>query len=233
MPDLDDSICLVVPNVKKNLLDDFLKNNEIYQKSNIQVIIVTSALNTREFLTYKRKYPTIRFIRIDKNKGFASTVNVGLKACTGKWIGTVNDDTEAHEDWSTICTERAPRQTGSINPVIRSTNGDIESVGIRVLAKGKAEPIIEYDSDKKFVHVDATNGAAVIYKKVALEKVGLFDERFGSYLEDIDLSLRLSRGGFGNYVITQTSLIHMKHQTSNTVFTWQKQYLDLKKSYKI
>ena len=112
--------------------------------------------------------------------------------------------------------------TGSINPVIEKENGEIESMGIKLLVKGKAEPIIRYLSGngravqvpKSYYEVDATNAAAVIYSKTGLNKVGLLDEKFGSYLEDIDLSLRLTRAGYKNIVSLKSRVKHVGQSSS-------------------
>ena len=88
-----------------------------------------------------------------------------------------------------------------------------------------------YDRTKavhtKCIEVDATNAAAVIYSREALNKVGVFDEKFGSYLEDIDLALRLKRAGYKNIVSLKTKITHLGQSTSKDL-KWRKQYLDFK-----
>jgi len=226
LPTLNHNTCLVVPNLKKNLLDEFLKQNRSYS-SNIEIIITTSALKNNEFYIYKNKYSNIRFILLDQNRGFAKTVNAGFKAAAGEWVGTINDDTIAINDWAEKCEQYFSYDIGSVNPIIKTAVGGIESAGIHILAKGKAEPITKFDLDKEIITVDATNGAAVIYQKTALERVGLYDERFGSYLEDIDLSLRLSRAGYKNIVVANSEIVHHKHQTSKDL-SLNKNWLDFK-----
>jgi GT2 family glycosyltransferase len=224
---------------------------------------VTSALKDFELFSYRQNFPGIRFISLSKNSGFASTVNVGFRTATTEWLATINDDTFLNSDWIKNALENAPDDAGSVNPIIYSPNGTIESAGIRILSIGKAEPInsslIEFNRvnssqrtsmNENQIHkfeteklqaikylfeshdflkkmnealagesnhfpVSATNAAAVIYKHLALEKVGLFDEDFGSYLEDIDLSLRISKKGYSNYVSTKSCVIHQGQSTSS------------------
>ena len=174
----------------------------------------------------KKKYPQVRFIPIEKNYGFASTVNIGFRASSGRWLGTINDDVILNDNWLKNLLTGTDESLGSINPIIKKTNGDIESMGIKILSKGKAEPITKM-AIGKYSQVNATNAAAVIYSKESLNKVGIYDENFGSYLEDVDLSLRISRLGYKNLVSLKSEVIHIGQSTSKDL-NWKKQYLDFK-----
>ena len=196
---------------------------------------VTSGIGQSEVWKWREKYPQVRFIPIAKNDGFAATVNIGFRVSTGKYIGTVNDDTVLNADWikkSLDCAFIDPGSKyaynpGSINPVIYKSDGSVESAGIYVLPKGKAIPKTKFVKEKNCFESDATNAAAVLYSREALNKTGLFDEKFGSYLEDIDLSLRLKRNGYANIVCTAASVIHTGQRTSQSLGA-KKNWLDFK-----
>lgn len=219
---------IIVPNLKKDLLDSFLSNNlQFFDFKKEELIIVSSTLNLQNIADYQKKYPKVRFIAIKKNKGFASTVNLGFKkAKARKWLVTINDDVILSKGWLGKLTMDLPDNIGSINPIIVDKNGDIESAGIKILVKGKAMPISTIPK-KVLTKVDVTNAACVVYSKNALQKVGFFDEKFGSYLEDIDLSLRLKRNGFINMVNNAVKITHLKHSTAKNMAGY-KNYLDFK-----
>lgn len=219
-------VSLIVPNMERNLLEQFFKGNPRIHSAVDELIVVTSALHHDMVWEFRRRHPSTRFINIEQNHGFAETVNVGIRVARSLMIGTQNDDVESDGSWVRYCAEQMTQQVGSINPIIYHKNGAIESLGIQVLSKGKAEPIRKM-ADLRTSRVDATNAAAVLYHHEALERVGLFDERFGSYLEDIDLSLRLTRAGFKNLVCTDTSVIHHGQSTSKQL-SWKKHWLDVK-----
>lgn len=208
-------ISVVIPNVKKELLDSFLETNKKYFDEKLELIIVTSALTNETVWEYRKQHPNIRFIVLDNNVGFAHTVNIGLRAATGSFIGTCNDDVILTKNWHTKLIENIDHSVGSINPVILNTDKTIESAGINIDPKGKAFTIANKPMKQVSV-TQATNGACVLYSRDALQVVGLFDERFGSYLEDIDLSLRLSKHGYRNIVNSSVYITHIKHQTSST-----------------
>lgn len=187
-------------------------------------MIVTSGLSIHELWEYRKKFPDVRFIQIDQNHGFAHTVNIGMRVARTPIIGTQNDDVESDGSWIDRCAHLLDGKTGAVNPIIHNPKGEVESAGIQLLPRGKAKPLKLAPEDGK---VDATNAAAVLYSHSALSMVGLFDERFGSYLEDIDLSLRLKRNGFINRVCSETSVIHVGQSTSRKM-KWKKNWLDLK-----
>ncbi len=237
LPALSEGVSITVPNSKSALLDIFFKNNSTTVSSTpgVEWIIVTSLIESKNIWDWRRKYPKVRFIPINQNKGFAANVNLGLRVSTGKWIGTVNDDTIVDINWLRYLTKDDYEPVGSINPIIYTANGEIESAGIQILPKGKAVPIRKKPSvndrtqmDQEYkIEVDATNAAAVIYNKKVLNKIGLFDEKFGSYLEDIDLSLRIKRAGYKNVVFSNSKVIHVGQSTSRDL-KWKKNYYDFR-----
>lgn len=215
----------VVPNMRIEILKDFLSINHDLLK-NQEIIVVSSALNTKNVWNFRKEYPSVRFIPIGRNKGFSSTVNIGFRVSTTAAVGTVNDDVILNKDSLPSLEKAFKPEMGSLNPVVYNMEEHVESAGIKVLKKGKAVTITTLPKDPITV-VPATNAACVLYNATALEEVGLFDEKFGSYLEDVDLSLRLRRNGFLNVVVKKSRVIHAQHSTSKH-FSRYKRYLDLK-----
>lgn len=69
--------------------------------------------------------------------------------------------------------------------------------------------------DKNKNHeVDILSGAFMLMRKEALDKVGLLDETFFMYGEDIDLSYRITQGGYKNYYFAESSIIHYKGEST-------------------
>ncbi|OGK12423.1 hypothetical protein A3C98_00420 [Candidatus Roizmanbacteria bacterium RIFCSPHIGHO2_02_FULL_37_15] len=235
LPEIFPGTSITVPNLKKQLLETFLENNDL-STSGVEWIVVTSSIEAKDIWEWRKRYQEIRFIPIEQNKGFASTVNIGFRVSTGRWTGTANDDILFTKDWlETILPNTKVRKIGSLNPVIKKESGEIESVGIKILTKGKAEAITsnQYDNGRgvlvteNCIEVDATNAACVIYNKKALNRIGLFDEKFSSYLEDIDLSLRLKRVGYKNFVSLKSKVIHIGQSSSKDLGV-KKQFYDFR-----
>jgi hypothetical protein len=69
--------------------------------------------------------------------------------------------------------------------------------------------------DKNKNHaVDILSGAFMLMRKETLDKVGLLDETFFMYGEDIDLSYRITQGGYKNYYFADSSIIHYKGEST-------------------
>ncbi len=226
LPDLQNGISITVPNMKKELLDEFLRSNSTMLGNLEHLIIVTSAIKSKDIWNYRKHYPDIRFIPITKNKGFAHTTNIGMHVSPTAWVGTINDDVLLSDHWIAPLINAAPNDAGSINPIIYDKNDVVESAGIRIQPKGKAIPIKKIP-ESEYSLIDSSNAAAVLYKNEALQRTGLFDELFGSYLEDIDLSLRLKRKGYQNYACTNAHIKHLGQSTSTEIGR-KKQWLDFK-----
>ena len=71
------------------------------------------------------------------------------------------------------------------------------------------------------------SGAFLLFKKEVSEKIGMLDEAFFMYGEDIDFSYRITQGGYHNYYYPETSIIHYKGESTkkssvNYVFIFYK-----------
>ncbi len=224
-PILNNGLNMVVPFVfKKNILNFLSKNSEYINK--LDELTIVGQIDTKTYWYIKEKFKNVRIINIKKNKGFASTVNYGFNSNTFKYVGTINDDAYPMHTPKELINRLKNKNFGSINPIIKNYDTkNIESAGIKILKKGKAVPIKNFV--KNIFITDATNAAHVIYNAKALKHVGFFDEKFNSYLEDIDLSLRLNKKGFKNFVNPNCTTLHEKHKTSKKILK-TKQFLDFK-----
>lgn len=206
-------LSLVVPNMQRPLLEKFLEQQlHLFTFTKHELIIVTSV---NDITDLRQKYPEVVFICLEQNKGFAHTVNLGFRRARGKYIGTINDDTFAKKSWFEPLVEyleqHPQKKIGSIAPQVLKPNKEVESLGITVLPKGKAKVLTTANNGQS---IDANNAAAVIYNRGALEEVGLYDERFGSYLEDIDLGLRMKKRGWQHLALPEVEITHIGQQTS-------------------
>ena len=220
LPIKNRGLSVVIPNMRYDLLIDFLDSNISSFPLETQIICVSSGLNSQRIWQLRRKYPLVRFISLIHNHGFSSTVNIGFRTATTPIVATINDDVILNSA-SLAKLINSPANYGSLNPVIYKLDHSIESAGIEILTKGKAQPLQDLPIRQR-AKVDAANGACVFYTHEALDKVGLFAESFGSYLEDIELSLRLNEHGLGNYVLKDTAVIHVGHQSSKRFWRYKK-----------
>jgi len=213
---------IVVPNQTNTLLEKFLQHNYQYFDFSMEELIVVSSAEISWDL--KMTYPETIFIHSKQRLGFAAAVNLGLKRSRGLYLGTVNDDVTLEKNWLKKLVAHFEDSTASLSPLILNRSGEVESLGINVLPFGRAERLREIALER---NSDTFNGACVIFCRKALEEVGLFDENFQSYLEDIDLGLRFKKAGWINKTVSQVKVLHLGQQTSHDMGA-QKNFLDFR-----
>ena len=158
--------------------------------------------------------PALRVIRNDRNLGFAGSANRGVATGRTPFVALLNDDTEVEPHWA----ERAlanfsDRRVGSVATQIvyasdayrLDSAGDLYLVGGLALRKGHGRPVWEGGPRRETFSACA---AAAFYRRAALEELGafldppglpglgVFDEAFGAYYEDVDLGFRLRLAGW-------------------------------------
>jgi GT2 family glycosyltransferase len=153
---------------------------------------------------------------LEKNRGFAPAVNAGIRQALSEYVVLLNVDTVPQPDWlanlvETI--EKSPPDVGCLaskmlnlnNPNIIDDAGDTFSWYGSARKRGWREPANAYlEAEEVF---SACAGAA-LYRRIFLEEVGIFDENFTSYLEDIDLGLRGRLLGYRCLYVPSAEVLH-------------------------
>jgi GT2 family glycosyltransferase len=147
-----------------------------------------------------------RVIAMGENAGFARAVNQGWRAATSEWVAILNSDVELDDRW--LETLAASLHESSFATGIILNAGDHQTVdGTYDLVSraacawraGHGEPAREPGAAATPISV--APATACVFRRDVLEHLDGFDERYGSYLEDVDLGLRcLERGFSGIYV---------------------------------
>ena len=190
---------VIVPNWNgtdslQHCLDSLLK-----QSLPARIIVVDNG-STDDSLKLLEKYPDVDVIRHERNLGFAGGVNAGFRrAISGgaKYAAAFNNDAVADKDWLkrlAAFMDKHP-QAGMAAPKILTADGKrLDSTGDFLTVwglpypRGRGERDLDAYDDS--TDVFAASGGASLYRVSMLEKVGLFDEDFFAYYEDVDLSFR-------------------------------------------
>lgn len=152
-------------------------------------------------------------IELGCNVGFAAAANVGIKASSGVGILLLNDDTVA--DGALLQSLRPYiDKEGIYQPRITLADGSgrIDNTGHGLYPDGFNWAIGREDADGEIYdeprEVGACSGAAMLIHRSVIDKIGLFDESFHSFGEDIDLSLRAKRAGFALRYVPEARISH-------------------------
>lgn len=183
----------------------------------------------------KDKFPLVNLVASKDNLGFSKGNNLAIKKSKGEYTLLLNPDTLVEED-----TFEKVLQFMDSNPIAGGLGVKMVDGKGNFLPESKRSlptPSVAFykifglsslfPKSKRFGkyhcgHLDKNNnheieilsGAFMLMRKEALDKVGLLDEDFFMYGEDIDLSYRLIKGGYKNFYFANTRIIHYKGEST-------------------
>jgi O-antigen biosynthesis protein len=182
-----------------------------------------------------RKFPEVKLILNSRNLGFSKANNQAIKRATGEYILLLNPDTVIEEDTfdKVVAFMDEHPEAGGLGVKMIDGKGKFLPESKRGLPTPwvafnkvfglsaifpKSKVFGKYhltflDKDK-IQQIDVLAGAFMLMRKEALDKVGLLDEEFFMYGEDIDLSYRITKGGYTNYYFPETTIIHYKGEST-------------------
>lgn len=183
----------------------------------------------------KNKFPKLTFIENKKNVGFSKANNQGIRIAKGEYVLLLNPDTVVEEETfeKIIKFMNNTPDAGGLGVKMIDGKGTflpeskrglptpaVSFYKIFGLAKlfPKSKKFSKYHLgylDKNKIHkVDVLSGAFMLIRKNVLDKIGLLDETFFMYGEDIDLSYRIKLAGYNNYYYPHTTIIHYKGEST-------------------
>lgn len=183
----------------------------------------------------REKFPDIHFIANKENVGFSKANNQAIRKAKGRYVLLLNPDTVVEEDTFTKVIgfmDRHPEAGGLGVKMIDGTGAFLpeskrglptpwvafyKMFGLsRLFPRSKkfGKYHLSYLDENQIHEVDVLAGAFMLMRKETLDKVGLLDETFFMYGEDIDLSYRITQGGYKNYYFPETTIIHYKGEST-------------------
>ena len=183
----------------------------------------------------REKFPQVKLIANNINTGFSVANNQAIKQAAGKYILLLNPDTVVQEDTfeKAIAFMEADSTIGALGIKMLDGKGNFlpeskrglptpavafyKIFGLAKLFPGSkkfGQYHLTYLDKNKNHQVDVLSGAFMLMRKEALDKIGLLDETFFMYGEDIDLSYRITQGGFKNYYFAESNIIHYKGEST-------------------
>lgn len=164
-----------------------------------------------------QEFGSLTVIHAERNYGFAGGNNIGISRAFQKdvqYVFLLNDDAVIERDTISVLATAMHRhpEAGSLQPLIVNIfdRQTVEAYGHQLLAKGGAEPVTirsEVSNDQEF-EIFGPCAAAALYRRAALEDVGLFDSRLFIIHEDADLSIRLQLSGWRAFLISRALAFH-------------------------
>jgi GT2 family glycosyltransferase len=189
--------------------------------NDFETILVDNGSHDGSVAFVRDNFPQVTVICFGENRGFCVAVNAGILASKGRYIGLLNNDTEVDPAWlrELVAALDANPDAGSAaskvlfhsDPQTVNSAGDQFSVfGVpyqRRLMRGDRDRF----SEPRYVF--SACGAAALYRRELFEKIGLFDEGFFAYQEDVDLGFRSQLAGYKCLYVPTAVVYHKYHMT--------------------
>jgi GT2 family glycosyltransferase len=186
---------------------------------NFVVLLVDNGSTDGSVDFVRGHYPEIEVIRFSANRGFAFAANAGIAAAKTDYVALLNPDTIPCPNWlaALVATlDAAPAMIGGLaskmlqlsNPTRIDDAGNTLSWYGSARKRGIGAPATAHNEPTDVFSVCA---GAALYRRTFLKAVGGFDERFGSYLEDIDLCLRGHLIGYRYRYVPEAEVLHKGH----------------------
>ena len=234
----DDSVLdiVIVSYRSRRLLESCLESlREHAPDASYSVHVVDNASEDGTVEMVRSGFPDAELIASERNLGFAAANNIAIRRTRGRYVLALNPDTRLSPGALDnllrlmdgrpelgMCGCRLVREDGSFDhaskrsfPTIAGALGHFLWVGRRGpapqrLAQYRA-PGVEGGP------VDAVNGAFMLMRRAALDEVGLFDEGYWMYMEDLDLCYRFREAGWTTWYEPSITVTHVKAGTSGSI----------------
>lgn len=229
------SVVIVNYNVK-HFLEQVLLSVEVASKGlSVETWVVDNNSVDGSIEMIKEKFPWVKLIENHENVGFSRANNQALRLSNAKYSLLLNPDTVLQEDTFVKCIEflDAHPEVGGLGVRMIDGKGQFlpeskrglptpsvaffKMSGLAALfpkSKYFGRYHMKYLSEFETHEVEILAGAFMMMRGETLEKVGLLDEQFFMYGEDIDLSYRIILGGYKNVYFADTTIIHYKGEST-------------------
>lgn len=219
------TVAAVIPNWNRgDLLLSLLHDLHAQTRPPDDIIVVDNG-STDQSLDVAR-HNAGQLVALPSNLGFAAAVNAGIRKARAEWILILNNDVSLPPSWLAILLASAVRRqawfaTGKLvrydQPSVLDATFDAVSRGGCAWRCGSGRPDSPLWSEPRAIH--AAPFTAALFRRELFDRVGLLDQRFESYLEDVDFSLRCAALALqGLYEPAAVA----RHRGSATLGAWNK-----------
>ena len=191
----------------------------------VEVFVVDNASADDTVSYVSRHYPWVKLIVNDDNLGFSRANNIAIRQAQGEYVLLLNPDTIVAEPTLRECIVfmDAHPQAGGLGVRMHNADGSLAPESRRAIPSPWVSflKMIGFTSRYYMSHlswdepgrIEVVSGAYFMLRRKALDEVGLLDEDFFMYGEDIDLSYRLLKGGWENWY-QPSDIIHFKGEST-------------------
>jgi GT2 family glycosyltransferase len=206
-------------------------------KVSFEVIVIDNGSVDGSADMVRREFPRVRLVVNERNEGFARPNNTGMRMAAGEFFFLVNSDAELRPGTTDALVDflEATPQAGSCGPRLLYPDGrhqpsvkgfpticthawdmlflDRLFPQSRVFGKGEMA-WFDYDRAARVDHVMA---AALMVRRTTVDDVGMLDEDFAIYYNDMDWCYRMNRRGWETWYVPDATVVHHLGKTVGVV----------------
>ena len=222
-----EAVNIVIPNWNGlRFLPDCLFSIERQQCLDWRITVVDNG-STDGSVEYLRKaHPQAHVISLPENRGFSAAVNAGILSSACLFVFLLNNDTELPPDClhQLLKTADALPEYDFFAPKMLSFHerSVLDGAGDGFLRGGAGYRLGTMEKDGAIYNqpgpVFGACAGAALYRRNIFDRIGLFDEDFFAYLEDVDFNLRPNRAGCKGYYVASAKVYHIGSATSGSKF---------------
>ncbi|MBP1991130.1 glycosyltransferase family 2 protein [Paenibacillus eucommiae] len=200
-----------------------------------EIILIDNASKDDSVTEFKKQFPAAKIIANNENVGFAKANNQGMRAAEGRYVLLLNSDTVIKPDTLDIMLRFMDDHPniGASGCKLVLPDGTLDKACKRGFPTPSASFYYAFGFSKLFPRnprfnqyqlgyldpdqeypVDCLVGAFMLVRREAIDQVGMLDEEFFMYGEDIDWCYRIKQNGWGIYYYPRTSIVHHKGASS-------------------
>ncbi|MCS7260853.1 MAG: glycosyltransferase [Anaerolineae bacterium] len=185
-----------------------------------EIIVVDNGSTDGSVGFIRERYPAVRLIRNERNMGFARANNQGIAMARGRYIAILNNDTQAEPPWleTLVSAAEAHPEMGAFAPLVlfNDRRDTIDSAGLTVLiwGYGVQNRLGEHRARAGSIcEVFGVTATAALFRRELLLDIGLFDEDYFIYYEDVDLAWRARLRGWRALFVPEAIVYHTHSAT--------------------
>lgn len=215
-----------------HLLKECLDSLRKQTYTDFETIVVDNASTDGSVDLVKNHYPEVHVLVNEINLGYGEGNNMGIMYSKGKYVVLLNNDTKVHSRWLEELIKVAEQDTTigmCASKILNYDNPEIiDNTGLLMYPDGLARGRGRLEKDRgqydTLEEVFIPSGCAALYRKEMLEEIGLFDEDFFLYLDDVDIGLRARLAGW-KCIYVPEAIVYHRYSATTEPYSLLKAYL--------
>lgn len=211
-------VSVIIPNWNgkkflKGCLDSLLTSD--YPQ--VQVVIVDNGSKDGSVEFLQEQYPGVKLVTFPHNTGFSVAVNAGITNSEGEFVALLNNDTVVEANWITemVSVMKEHPEIGSTgckmlayddHSLLDGAGDGYRRGGLPGRIGHRERDLGQFDASR---YILGPCGGAALYRRSMLDDIGLFDDDYFAYLEDVDIGLRAQSAGYKCLYVPSAVMYHL------------------------